>query len=327
MGETLLSVSCAVLPESGEDSFAVGQNEHSVFLCVADGCGGSGSRRYASQENRTGAYIASRLVTNAFSGWMKESKALPAVPQEGRQLCGELARDFSLLLKKFADKYCSEAASRIVGSMQRRLPTTLCAAITQTGAATWREACFLWVGDSRGYVLDGEGLHQCTEDHLRTAPDAFESLYRDMPLSRFLSADHMPEWSMRRLRAPLPCVIVTATDGAYASLPTPMEFEMLLLTTLLSSSSWTAWEKKLSRQLEKLAQDDATILLQPCGVENMDALKALLLPRKTELQKRFITPVRRHRGDTAYAREKWLEYRSQYDWTMGGKHERMDWRI
>lgn len=132
---------------------------------------------------------------------------------------------------------------------------------------------------------------------------------------------------MRRLRAPLPCVIVTATDGAYASLPTPMEFEMLLLTTLLSSSSWTAWEKKLSRQLEKLAQDDATILLQPCGVENMDALKALLLPRKTELQKRFITPVRRHRGDTTYAREKWLEYRSQYDWTMGGKHERMDWRI
>ena len=327
MNETLLSVSYAVLPEDGEDSFAVGEHGRGSFLCVSDGCGGLGSRRYAGQKNRTGAYIASRLVTDAFSNWMRESAALPATPLEGQRLCGELARDFGRLLKSFADKHCTEEKSRIVGSMQRRLPTTLCAAITQTGAAGWREVGFLWCGDSRGYVLDADGLHQCTQDHLRTEPDAFEGLYRDMPLSRFLSADHVPEWSMRRLRAPLPCVVVTATDGAYGSLPTPMEFEMLLLTTLLSSKNWNVWEKKLARQLQKLSQDDATILMQPCGIGDIEALKALLLPRKAELQKRFITPVRRHRGDVAYAREKWLEYRPQYDWTMGGKHERMDWRI
>lgn len=327
LNEALMAVSYAVLPENGEDSFALGQDEQGSFLCVTDGCGGLGSRRYAALEGRTGAYIAARLTSQAFAGWAKERGNLPSRPEEGRQLCRELERDFARILMDFADRHCTEEKTRIVGSMQRRLPATLCAAITQTGAAGWREAAFLWAGDSRGYVLDEEGLHQCTQDHTKASLDAFESLYRDMPLERYLSADCMPQWSMRRLRAPLPCVIITATDGAYASLPTPMEFEMLLLVTLLSSNSWKSWEKKLHNQLKKLSQDDATLLLQPCGVEDIEELKSLLTARKTEMQKRFITPVRRRQGDAAYAREKWLEYRVQYDWTEGGRHERMDWRI
>ena len=129
------------------------------------------------------------------------------------------------------------------------------------------------------------------------------------------------------MRAPLPSVVIVATDGAYGSLPTPMEFEMLLLNTLLSSRSWMGWEKKMMHQLQKIAQDDATVLMQPCGVTDIEALKTMLAPRREALQRRFITPVRRRRGDVAYARKKWMEYRLEYDWTTGGQHERMDWRV
>jgi len=327
LSEPLLSVSCAVLPENGEDSFALGQDEHSAYLCAADGCGGLGSRRYASLEGKTGAYIASRLVTGAFEKWVQEKSPMPSEPDEGRRLCQELAEDLHGVLESFAAKHCCEEKSRIVGSMQRTLPTTLCAAVTRLGAAGWREVSFLWSGDSRGYVLDENGLHQCTQDHLRGECDAFENLYRDQPLASLLSAERPAQISLRRMRAPLPGVVLVATDGAYASLPTPMEFEMLLLNTLISARSWESWRKKLCNQLKKLAQDDATILLQPCGMADLESLQKMLAPRRAFLQKQFITPVRRHRRDVGYAREKWRLYRETYDWTEGGRHERMDWRV
>lgn len=327
MTQPLLSVSYAVLPENGEDSFVLRRDEQGTILCVADGCGGLGSRRYPALENRTGAYIAARLVTRAFSMWAQERRALPASERQGAAFAQTLQTDLNAMLRGFAQKNCAEEKNRIVGSMQRRLPSTLCAAVTAQGAARWREVCFLWAGDSRGYVLDENGLHQCTQDHLRGNPDAFDSLYRDMPLSRVLSADAETEISLRRLRAPMPCMILAATDGAYGSLMTPMEFEMLLLDTLMSARSWESWQKKLTNRLGKLAQDDATLLMEPCGADSFDEMKKNLLPRRAVLQKQFITPCRRHRRDTAYLKDKWLEYREHYDWTQGGTHERMDWRI
>ena len=327
MTQPLLSVSYAVLPEDGEDSFVLRRDENSTLLCVADGCGGLGSRRYPVLENKTGAYIAARLVTRAVSMWAQEAAALPANEQEGEIFVKTLQNDLHALLVGFAQKNCTEEKSRIVGSMQRRLPSTLCAALTAQGAARWREACFLWAGDSRGYVLDEEGLHQCTQDHLRGNPDALDSLYRDMPLSRMLSADTEALLSLRRLRAPMPCMVITATDGAYGSLMSPMEFEMMLLDTLMSARNWESWQKKLSNRIAKLAQDDATLLMEPCGTDSFEEMKKRLLPRRAALQKQFVTPCRRHSRDAAYLKEKWQEYRENYDWTQGGAHERMDWRI
>ena len=49
--------------------------------------------------------------------------------------------------------------------------------------------------------------------------------------------------------------------------------------------------------------------------------------RRALLQKRFITPVRRKRRNVDFARGKWQEYRTEYDWTEGGRDERFDWRI
>ena len=68
-------------------------------------------------------------------------------------------------------------------------------------------------------------------------------------------------------------------------------------------------------------------LLAPLGFETIEDAREALAPRRALLQKRFITPVRRKRRDIAFARGKWQEYRTAYDWTEGGTHERFDWRV
>lgn len=325
MSQRLLCAQSAVLPGSGEDSFAARAVREGVFLCVADGCGGLGSRRYESLNQRTGAFAASRLATHAVSSWVGDRLPMPDAPEAGGLLCRELEGELSALFRGFAQKHC-HAPSRIVGSMQRSLPTTLCAALAAPCGAGGQELCFLWAGDSRGYLLDRGGLHQCTRDHLRGDPDPFDSLYRDMPLTALVSADAPVRLSMRRLRAQEPCVLIAATDGAFGGLPTPMEFEMLLLDTLRAAASWESWQRKLTNRLAKAAHDDATLLLAPLGFDGFEALQSAMTLRRALVQKRFVTPVRRRR-EAAFARERWLEYRAAYDWTQGGGHERPDWRI
>ena len=238
---------------------------------------------------------------------------MPANAQEGQVLCRELEGELFHHLKGFADAHCSEAKSRIVGSMTRRLPTTLCAL-----TARQQELCFWWAGDSRGYVMDADGLRQYTRDHVRGEADAFETLYRDAPLSNLLSADQLGRMQFARVRMKQPGIAFVATDGVYSSLPTPMEVEMMLLDTLKMAKSCADWEKKLLKQIEKNAQDDAALLLLPVGFADFEQLKSQLLPRRDVLQKQYITPVRRHRGDIGFAREKWLKYKPAYDRTEGG---------
>lgn len=328
MQERLLSASYASLPGECEDSFAMQADSQNAFLCVADGCGGLGSRRYPALDNHTGAYIAARLATRSFLNWAQERRPMPDTPEMGAALCRELEGDLSGIFRHFADKHCRELPqNRIVGSMQRTLPCTFCAAVTQESTAILRDICFFWAGDSRGYLLDAQGLHQCTEDHLRSQPDAFESLYRDTPLTSLLCACQPIHISLRRLRAPLPCAVLTLTDGVFGCLSSPMELEMLLLNTLRAASSWESWQRKLCNQFKKLCHDDATLLCQPCGATDFSAFKALMAARRTVLQKQYVTPVRRHGHELAFAREKWRAYRQNYDWTQGGRHERADWRI
>ena len=326
LNDALVKASYAVLPEEGEDSFAAYANDACAMLCVTDGCGGLGARRYARLEGHTGAFLAARLAARAFEAWALSNRSMPLTPDEGEALRLAAQGALDAAFGAFDQEYAL-ADARIVGSMQRRLPTTLCAALSREGAATWREVCFLWAGDSRGYVLDGSGLHQCTADHLRGEPDAFLSLYRDAALSRFLSADAPSRLSMRRLRAPLPCVLLVATDGAFGCLPTPMEFEMLLLSALQAARSLSGWERKLTAAFARLCQDDATVLLMPCGFESFAQMKAMFAQRREALKGAFITPVRRRRHDRDFARARWEAYREGYDWTRGGRYERADWRI
>ena len=306
----VLRIAYDIMPGAGEDSYALRSDEQGAFLCVTDGCGGLGSRRYEMFENRTGAYIASRLASGAFASWAEECRPAPRSAQEVQILCRELENDLFHRLKGFADIHCCQEKTRITGSMQKTLPTTLCAF-----TAYEDQDCFWWAGDSRGYLLDEDGLHQYTRDHSRGEWDAFEMLYRDAPLQNLLSADSMGQVQCRRVQIRKPSVAVIATDGVYSALPSPMEVEMLLLDTLRAAGSFVGWGRRLDKLIRTNAQDDATLLMLPLGAGSFAEWKEAILPRRETLQKQFITPLRRHKGDLAYAREKWNAYRQGYDRT------------
>ena len=296
--------------DEGEDGFAIVSDNDETLLCVTDGCGGLGSKRYADLQNHTGAYIAARLAARAFSEWVEQGFQWPETRDEEIRRCREAEHLLYQRLHQFASQYCAQENSRITGSMQRTLPTTLCA-VTARG----NEACFWWAGDSRGYLLDGEGLRQYTKDHARGNADAFESLYLDAPLTNMLSADKVGRIQCRRVRLKQPCLALVATDGVYNSLATPMELEMLLLDTLKQATSMVKWQMVLSRRIAALAQDDATLLLLQTGDTGFEQLKNQLLGRREWLKKQLITPVRRRKNDWHFAREKWLEYKQTYDCT------------
>ena len=321
-----LIVNHAILSRAGEDSFAVLTREDgSGMVCVADGCGGLGSRRYPLLKGHTGAYAASRLAARTMKQWATKGLSCPVSAMEGVRLQLDLQLGFEKQFQRFAQKNQMEAG-RIVGSMQRILPTTLCGLLHGLNG-TQADGCFLWAGDSRGCVLDAQGLHQYTQDDVKSPLDVLDRLYGDSALSLCLSADHPIRLHLRRFSVETPCLLITLTDGGYSCLPTPMELEMMLLSTMDAASDMASWQRKLGSALRKLSHDDATVVIAPIGFDSFDRMKAFYSQRKQHLEEHFIRPVRLSGCDRETARRCWQEYRPQYErWEVTGNGTD-DWRL
>ena len=321
----ILTVNHAILSRMGEDSFAVLAREEAVsLLCVADGCGGLGSRRYPTLDEHTGAYAASRLAAKLMKQWGKELP-LPAQPREGKMLQFMLQQRLEEQFRAFAKKNRMDAG-RIVGSMQRILPTTLCALLFAKDAAG-TEGCFLWAGDSRGYQLDLSGLHQYTQDDVKSRRDVLERLYGDGALSRCLSADQPIVLQLRHFHTDHPSVFLCATDGCYSCLPTPMELEMMLLSTMAAASDMSSWQRKLAAALRRLSNDDATLALAAVGFADFAHMKQHFAGRKEILEAKYILPVRKAGQCMEKARECWQEYRMQYECWEVSENGKDHWRL
>lgn len=324
-GESIC-VSHEVVPGAGEDSFALQTNAQGGYLCVADGCGGLGSKRYARLGERTGAFLAARLAVQEAERRLGSLFPLPEIQEAGRALCKTLAGHFSDRLRRFEAEHSAQRRIRIVGKMQRALPTTLCLLLMEN-TPRGLDCLFVWAGDSRGYVLDPRGLHQLTADHTNLRGDAMESLYRDVPLANLLSGEGEFFLSGRRARLKEPCVALVATDGTYACLQSPMEMEWLLLWTLHKAADLEGWKRRLHNQLVKLASDDCTLQLAVYGYRSFEDLKAAMEERRLALQKLYITPVRRRKDDLNFARDRWRAYMPDYDWTERTGQGEPDWRV
>ena len=321
-------IDLAVVPGYGEDSFAFHFEEERGLLCVADGCGGLGAKRYPSMDGYTGAYLAARIVTECIAAWVAAGIIFfPKTREAGEELCKALASNLGREMNRREALYASPGNRRIVSRMEKALPATLCLALFQKAEQGMAEALFLWAGDSRGYLLDAGGLHQLTEDHTSEGLDALEGLYGDAPLLNMVNGENSFWVSGRKVCLHAPAAVLTATDGAFMYLPTPMEFEWMLLSTLRDSSSLASWQGKLKNILKKVASDDCTLLISLVGFESFERFRDAMEERCAYVQQEYITPVRRRRQRLDFAREKWEQYREAYDWTRGKGHGELDWRI
>ncbi|NLI21278.1 MAG: hypothetical protein GX418_07015 [Clostridiales bacterium] len=295
---------------------------------MADGCGGIVSRRYARLDNHTEAFAAARLAVSCVREWVSalDGRRLPAAAAEAAQCAGLLQAALRERFTAFHEQYHNENGSRVImRGLQRTLPTTLCISLVDARDPKRLSSVFFWAGDSRGYVLTPDGLRQCTADHVVGRADAMENLYRDSRLSNMVNADGDFVIDTFGLTLDKPCVVITATDGAFGYLPTPMEFELLLLSTLQAARDLESWQSRLQKALGGLASDDCTLALVCYGVDRFETLQACFAKRRAALQSTFVTPVRRRRQNIDFARGLWADYRQGYEPDEEGRHA--DWRL
>ena len=297
----MLTICRARVEGCGEDSFLAVREGSRILMAVFDGCGGSGGRTCAAFGGHTGAWVASRAASVAARQWFASSLAdgggtgpdLEARVNEALQAC----------------KSHEPAGQVLLGSLSRAFPTTVAAFHTETDSGF---ADFYWCGDSRGYLLDKDGLHQVTADDT-AIQDAMLNLREDAPMTNVASASSPFEIHEKRLNLEGPSLILAATDGCFGYLPSPMAFERLLLQTLSRSTCMREWRQLLEAEIGEVSGDDYTLAAWPHGFESFRQMKSSFRERLAFLEKHYPTD-----GSETALFEQWGEYRKGYESMMSG---------
>lgn len=288
-------------------------------MAVFDGCGGAGAQQHKYYSNMTEAYMASRLCAGAFFDTFQNS--FPATGDRGT-LVDTFARQCEAAchetLSAFSPPQNDEGLT-IKGSMVRTLPSTVAAVLVENSVGKEKTITALWLGDSRCYLLTKDGLAQLTIDDT-SVYDPMENLYKDGVLRRMLCAGGDIRLHTVELTVAGPFSILTATDGCFGYLSTPMEFEGVILETLLSTKSPLEWEKALSQRLNKVAGDDFTLCLAAYGFSEFSDMQNYYSGRRIFLQKRYLNELEHLSLDDRMARQKmWEIYKTGYLRHYGGK--------
>ena len=305
-----------MVKDHGEDNFYSVMGENCAVAAVFDGSGGIGSRKYPKYMDHTGAYMASRAVSGALHDWFHESmeKSMEGSGSglaKGREAAAQM-KEYMLRAMRVVGKYGGET-SRIFGTMVKDFPTTAAIAVVRDTEDGTEIQCF-WAGDSRVYLLDRNGLAQLTEDDLE-GKNAMSNLQSDGALTNVVSLDSSFEIHYSRplrFREKEAYSIFAASDGCFGYVPTPMDFEDLLLGTLEESQSVNSFERKLDENIRSIAGDDYSLAWISFGYGDYPQMKEVLKARRQLLQKDYIQPM--VEDSSLEMQEKlWTKYRVSYE--------------
>lgn len=293
----------------GEDCYCHSFSDHAGLLGVFDGCGGAGARKHAFYSQHTEAFMASRLCAGVFYDCFRKDPPDRISPRQFVQ--ENLSPAIDRCLRHYQPP--REAGSVMIkGSMVQTLPTTVAAALLQTGSNGCVRVSAIWAGDSRVYILDEKGLAQLTVDDT-TVPDPMENLYEDGLLKRVVTADRSAKFSCNTVEVKPPFMVFAATDGCFGYVSTPMEFEGMLLQTLMDSETADQWEEKLMSAIGAVAGDDHSLCLAAFGYGSMAAIRQTMSGRYTQLKSRYLDPVSgMPMEDRDSRRVLWTQYQDGY---------------
>lgn len=296
-----------MIPENGEDSYAFSINENAAMLSVFDGCGGIGSRKYEIYNNKTGAYLASHYCASLMYDWFKGIDASGRVlkDRDVESECENLKASFTGYLSQLNS---AANTTTIKGSLTRDFPTTI-STIIFSGNESDIKATYLWAGDSRGYLLDDNGLVQVTRDDIYGDADAMENLTDDGRLANLICADGKYVLNTRTVNCPKQAIYITATDGCFGYFSTPMEFENMIVSTLTESENINQWKAKLKAYILNYTGDDYTMGIAAIGYRSFKNLKRHFMIRKDNLQSQYISAL----GKSEDAKKRlWESYKDNY---------------
>ncbi len=285
----IFSVNGEMVANNGEDSFYYGVDQTRAIVAAFDGCGGIGSRRYANFSGKTGAYVASRAVCGGVKNWFeaKSQDTIKSYMERALKVCS-----------KHADK-----EGRLMGSLGKSFPTT--AAIIESEGNADKVTCkCYWAGDSRCYMLDEMGLHQLSLDDI-DGEDAFSNISGDGVLTNVINASTGFEIHEKRLVFKKPCILIAASDGCFGYLNSPMEFEYMLLDTLMRSASPGVWKQTLDSEIRSYTGDDYTLCVSVYAQDNFQKLKK-------SLEKRHGAVYREYIAAEGNSEDKWNKYKDAY---------------
>ena len=290
----------------GEDSSFCSKCGKSAIVSVYDGCGGLGSKKYASFEGHTGAYLASRVVSGAVCDWYHANYRRSWVDPEklSQSINRYIAKGYETCKPYLTEK------TKIRGSMVRDLPTTMALAYTENA----NEGILLhtlWAGDSRVYLLDSDGLAQLTLDDAYVE-DALENLRNDSPMTNVLSSDGNYVINYKTFSISKPALVFAATDGCFAYLSTPMDFEYLILKSISESETPEQFRKLLRKMMAHYAGDDLTFALLSFFYGDFINTKKMLHERLRFLRENYINVLESDQTDVCIKRL-WAKYKPNYE--------------
>ncbi|MDO4618523.1 MAG: protein phosphatase 2C domain-containing protein [Clostridia bacterium] len=273
---SIFTVAEEMVKTNGEDCFYHDVAGDNFIIAVFDGLGGSGSKKYANYSGKTGAYIASRAVCGGVREWFIKSykhEELYKYIQDSLEVC-----------QKYADP-----SGRIKGSLGKPFPTTAAIITGKTIKDKTDITCF-WAGDSRCYMLDKQGLHQLTEDDL-DGQDAMSNLTDDGVMTNVINASTDFKLHAKRISIDHPCILLSATDGCFGYLKSPMHFEHLITSSLIESRSVLEWKHKLNEKIFEVTGDDYTLSAAVCGFEDsFNSIKSAFVKRALLVKSEYINP-------------------------------------
>lgn len=311
--DMVLSINREAKKDAGEDSFCYSFGAEAGMLGVFDGCGGLGAQRHKFYSEKTEAYMASRLCAGAFfDSFASVFPGKDTAEKLAESYCAATSSACARVLTTYRpQKQAGEL--QIKGSMVRSLPSTVSAALIQKDRNGTYLVCPMWAGDSRTYLLTKDGLAQLTVDDI-SVPDPMENLYEDGILKNILCEGQTPQLHMTKVSLQEPFCVFSATDGCFGYFSTPMEFEGVLLETMLSSGSAAAWEAALCDRIGRVAGDDFTLCLAAYGFSSFRALQTAFSSRFKDIQNTYLkTLLALPKEDRETRRKLWASYKPQYE--------------
>lgn len=297
------------IPAHGEDSYCYSFCDDAGMLGTFDGCGGAGARKHSCYAGHTEAYMASRFCAGAFYDQFR--KLFPCNQTADNLAEAVFAPETAQRLADFAPPK-DESSFQIKGSSIRTLPSTAAVALIQQGDNGTVLVTAIWAGDSRVYIMDASGLAQLTVDDT-TVTDPMTNIYEDGILKNIICSDKPVKLHCKTITMCEPFVVFSATDGCFGYLSTPMEFEGVLLETLLKTKCAAGWERRLADTLGSIAGDDHTLCLAAYGYGSYTALQRSFARRYEYIEKYYLLPVSRIPVENRDSRfELWSSYRDNY---------------
>lgn len=299
-----IGYSCEKIPNKGEDSWCYSFNERAGLMGVFDGCGGLGAASYAKISGKTGAYLASRAVAGAALEWFSQGSETGVFDMEA--LKQQMLAYLSVCVKT-----ADTVQSKFRGSMVRLMPTTASMWLMEPEQEPGRlKITSISAGDSRNYILCSSGLMQVSVDDL-AGEDAMSNLYNDGAMTNVVSADGRFSLGQEVFSLDIsqsPVLLISATDGCFGYLRSPMEFELLLLETLMRAVSADQWKMLLQQSIGEVAGDDQSLSMAAFGFGSFRDMQQALLPRYREMAE-----LSAALGDSTEKRwEVWETYKNNY---------------